>query len=199
MNDNAPCFEGPGGSDDAILTPMVNFIVNELAKVIDPRQPEPVVAIAETAERINDTRWFWVDDTGKTAELLAAPSVRDAHSALADATLDYVLRLSPEFIIQRRAAVPELRLVDANPERFLAYNSFFNLAGDLTRGAICPSIRFNDNRNRMVVQYGGTVIGFRYWGVVKLSISRARSNAGRSWRTRSASWSAIPAWSKASP
>jgi SAM-dependent methyltransferase len=164
VHDNTPCFEGLGGFDDAILTPMVNFIAKELAKVIDPLQPKPVVAIAETAERINDTRWFWVDDTGKTAELFAVPSVRDAHPALADATLDYVLRLSPELIIQRRAAVPELRLVDANPERFLAYNSFFNLAGDLTRGVICPSIRFNDNRNRMVAHYTGTVIGFRYWG-----------------------------------
>ena len=164
MDDNTRCFGRPSGSDDAILMPMVNFIVKELAKIIDPLQPEPVVAIAETAERINDTRWFWVDDTGKTAELFAVPSVRDAHPALADATLDYILRLSPEFIIQRRAAVPELKLVDAYPERFLAYNSFFNLAGDLTRGVICPSIRFNDNRNRMVAQYSGTVVGFRYWG-----------------------------------
>jgi tRNA (mo5U34)-methyltransferase len=143
---------------------MVNFIAKELAKVIDPKQPEPIVAIAETAERINDTRWFWVDDTAKTAELFAVPNVRDAYPALADATLDYVLRLSPELIIQRRSAVPELRLVDANPEKFLAYNSFFNLAGDLTRGVICPSIRFNDNRNRMVAQYGGSVISFRYRG-----------------------------------
>jgi tRNA (mo5U34)-methyltransferase len=96
--------------------------------------------------------------------LFAVPSVRDAHPELADATLDYILRLSPELIIQRRAAVPELRLVDANPERFRAYNSFFNLAGDLTKGVIYPSIRFNDNRNRMVAQYSGTVIGFRYRG-----------------------------------
>src|ERR1700730_13760779 len=107
--------EGLSGCDDAFLTRMVNFIVEKLVKVIDPLQPEPVVAIAETAERFNDTSWFWVDDTGKTAELFAVPSVRDAHPALADATLDYVLRLSPDLIIQRRAAVPELRLVDANP------------------------------------------------------------------------------------
>jgi tRNA (mo5U34)-methyltransferase len=164
VDDDRPWFEGLGGSDDSILTPMVNFIAKELAKVIDPKQPEPVVAIAETAERINDTRWFWVDDTAKTAELFAVPNVRDAYPALADATLDYVLRLSPELIIQRRSAVPELRLADATPEAFLAYNSFFNLSGDLTRGVICPSIRFNDNRNRMVTHYRGTLIGFRYWG-----------------------------------
>ena len=131
---------------------MVNFIVEKLAKVIDPSQPESIVAIAETAERFNDTSWFWVDDTGKTAELFAVPNVRDAHPALADATLDYVLRLSPDLIIQRRAAVPELRLVDADPKMFRAYNSFFNLTGDLTRGVVCPSIRFNDNRTRIVAR-----------------------------------------------
>src|SRR5215469_12026714 len=118
---------GLNGCDDAFLKPMVNFIVEKLVKVIDPLQPEPVVAIAETAERFNNTSWFWVDDTGKTAELFAVPSVRNAHPALADALLDYVLRLSPDLIIQRRAAVPELRLVDANPKMFRAYNSFFNL------------------------------------------------------------------------
>lgn len=156
--------EGLSGCDDAFLTRMVNFIVEKLVKVIDPLQPEPVVAIAETAERFNDTSWFWVDDTGKTAELFAVPSVRDAHPALADATLDYVLRLSPDLIIQRRAAVPELRLVDANPKTFRAYNSFFNLTGDLTRGVVCPSIRFNDNRTRIVAQYSGNMIRFRYRG-----------------------------------
>src|SRR6516162_7112013 len=89
VDDNRPRFEGLAGSDNTILTPMVNFIAKELAKVIDPLQPEPIVAIAETAERINDTRWFWVDDTAKTAELFAVPNVRDAYPALADATLDY--------------------------------------------------------------------------------------------------------------
>lgn len=156
--------EGLDGYDDAILTPMVNFIVEKLVKVIDPLRPEPVVAIAETAERFNDSSWFWVDDTGKTAELFAVPSVRDAYPALADAMLDYVLRLSPDLIIQRRAAVPELRLVDANPKTFRAYNSFFNLTGDLTRGVVCPSIRFNDTRTRIVAQYSGNMIRFRYRG-----------------------------------
>src|SRR5258708_19433963 len=105
---------------------MVNFIVEHLAKVIDHPRPEPVIAFAETAERFNDTSWFWVDDTGKTAELFAVPSVRDAHPALADATLDYVLRLSPDLIIQRRAAVPQLSLVDANPKTSRAPNTFFH-------------------------------------------------------------------------
>jgi len=151
-----------GVSDEAILTPMVNFIVENLAKAIDPTQDDPVIAVAETAERFNDTAWFWVDDTGKTAELFAVPTVRDAHPALADAMLDYVLRLSPDRLIHRRAAVPELRLVSADPEKFHAYNSFFILTGDLTRGVICPSIRYNDERTRVVAQYSGNLIRFEY-------------------------------------
>jgi SAM-dependent methyltransferase len=153
-----------GQGDDAILTPMVNFIVDNLVKVIDPSQTKPVIAIAETAERFNDTSWFWVDDTGKTAELFAVPKVRDAHPALADAMVDYVVRLSPDGIIHRRAAVPELKLVSSDPERFQAFNGFFKLTGDLTKGVICPSIRYNDDRARLVGQYCGNLIRFGYKG-----------------------------------
>lgn len=147
----------PMGADE-VLTSMVSFVVRHLAKSIDPTQDRPVVAIAETPERFNDTAWFWVDDTGKTAELFAVPQVRNSHRELSDATLDYVLRLSPESIIQRRSAVPELKLVDKDPEHFRAYNSFFNLSGNLKAGQVCPSIRFNDNRTRPVADYSGNVV-----------------------------------------
>src|SRR5215469_883083 len=143
---------------------MVKFIVEKLVRDIDPSQPEQNIAVAETAERFNDSNWFWVDDTAKTAELFAVPGVRDAQPALADALLDYVLRMSPNLIIHRRSAVQELKLVDANPPTFRAYNSFFNLTGDLTKGIVCPSIRFNDNRTRIVAEYSGNLICFRYRG-----------------------------------
>lgn len=152
----------PESSED-VLTRMVKFVVQNLAKVIDPTDAKSAIAIAETAERFNDTAWFWVDDTGKTAELFAVPNVRNAYPDLADATLDYVLRLSPDSVIQRRAAVPELKLLDKNPENFRAYNSFFNLTGNLKRGVICPSIRFNDNRTRPIAEYSGNIIHFTYW------------------------------------
>jgi len=93
-------------SADAVLARMVEFIVQNLAKPLDPARPDSPVAIAETAERFNDTAWFWADDSGKTAELFAVPRLRDTYPDLADAALDYVLRLSPERIIQRRSAVP---------------------------------------------------------------------------------------------
>src|SRR5256884_5163605 len=93
-------------SADAALAGMAEFIVQNLAKPLEPARPGSSIAIAETAERINDTAWFWADDSGKTAELFAVPRLRDTYPDLADAALDYVLRLSPERIIQRRSAVP---------------------------------------------------------------------------------------------
>lgn len=153
---------GLTGQGDALLTLMVDFTVDNLVKSINPTQSDPVIAIAETAERFNDTAWFWADDTGKTAELFAVPSVRDAHPALADATLDYILRLSPEQIIHRRAAMPDLKLLGDNPKGFFAYNSFFNLSGDLSRGIVCPSIRFNDDRTRVVTEFSGNQVEFTF-------------------------------------
>ena len=154
--------EGWKQAGDQILKPMVDFIVENLAKPLDPTQVEPVVAIAETAERFNDTAWFWADDTAKTAELFAIPSVRDAHPHLANTMLDYVLRLSSGHIIHRRAAMPDLRLVSDNPKSFVAYNSFFALSGDLSRGFVCPSIRFNDDRTRVGTEYSGNLIDFTF-------------------------------------
>ena len=159
---------------DAALTPLVDFIVDNLAKVIDPDKAEPVVAIAETAVRFMDTAWFWVDDTAKTAELFAVPSVHDAHPALADATLDYVLRLSRGPIIQRRSAVPDLKLINSDPENFHAYNNFFHFTGNLTRGIVSPSIRYNDDRTRAIGQYSGNLLSFRYgWRDHVLDIEEA--------------------------
>jgi SAM-dependent methyltransferase len=154
----------PSVPADVALDWMVRFIVENLVKPIDPTQPDSPIAIAETAERFNDTAWFWVDDSGKAAELFAVPSVRDAYPQIADALLDHVLRLSADRIIQRRLAVAELQLKDPNPEAFRAYNCFFNLTGNLKAGIVCPSIRFNDDRTRVLAQYSGNVLRFRYRG-----------------------------------
>jgi hypothetical protein len=149
---------------DVVLKQMANFIARRLAKPLDPARADSPIAIAETAERFNDSAWFWVDDSAKVAELFAVPQLRNAYPALADAALDHVLRLSPDRIIQRRSALPDLKLVDANPEAFSAYNSFFKLTGNLKAGIVRPSIRFNDNRSRFTAVYGGNVLRFRYRG-----------------------------------
>lgn len=149
---------------DDVLDRMTRFVAQHLAKPLDPSQPDSQIAIAETAEPFNDTAWFWVDDSGKSAELFAVPRVRDAYPELADAMLDYVLRLSSERIIQRRSALPQLKLRLASPEAFHAYNAFFHLTGDLTAGVVRPAIRFNDDRTRFVADYGGNVLRFRFGG-----------------------------------
>ncbi|MGD9879906.1 MAG: methyltransferase domain-containing protein [Reyranella sp.] len=154
--------EPEGRTGDRVLSLMVDFIVENLAKPMDPTQAEPVIAIAETAERFDDTAWFWTDDTAKTAELFALPRVRDAYPDLAKAMVDHVLRLSPDLIIHRRAALPELKLVSGDPRDFRAYNSIFNLSGNLTRGVVCPSIRFNDGRTLVAAEYSGNMVEFTY-------------------------------------
>jgi SAM-dependent methyltransferase len=156
--------EEPTLSAEVALQRMADFIIRHLAKPLDPDRPDSPVVIAETAERFNDTAWFWVDDSGKTAELFALPQLRDRYSDIADATLDHVLRLSLDRIIQRRWAAPQLRLLRDNPEDFHAYNSFFNLTGNLKAGIVRPSIRFNDNRTQFLGEYSGNVLRFRFRG-----------------------------------
>lgn len=149
---------------EVALRRMAEFIVRHLAKPLDPGRLDSPVAIAETAERFNDTAWFWADDAGKTAELFALPELRDAYPELAEAALDHVLRLSSDRVIQRRSALPQLRLVDATPESFRAYNSFFSVGGNLRTGILRPAIRFNDGRTRVVTDYSGNVLRFRFRG-----------------------------------
>src|SRR5262249_17058412 len=68
--------------DAAILGSMAAFVADRLAKPVDPTVPNSITAIAETAERFNDSSWFWVDDTGKSAELFAVPHRPDAYPKL---------------------------------------------------------------------------------------------------------------------
>lgn len=152
----------PSLSGDAALDRMVRFIANHLIKPIDPRLASSPLAVAETAERFNDSAWFWVDDSGKAAELFAAPQIRNARPDIADALLGHVLRLSADHIMHRRSAVPELRLVDDSAQAFSAYNCFFRCTGDLVSGAVRPAIRFNDDRTRFMGEFAGHSLEFWY-------------------------------------
>lgn len=155
-------FASPSLQGDAALDRMVRFIARHLIKPINAHDPASPLAVAETAERFNDSAWFWVDDSGKAAELFAVPKIRNAYPAIADALLDHVLRLSTDRIMHRRSAVPELHLVDASPQAFSAYNCFFRLTGDLVSGAVRPAIRFNDDRTRFLGEFGGQSLEFWY-------------------------------------
>jgi SAM-dependent methyltransferase len=150
---------------EVLLERCATFIERHLAKPVDLGQGKPVRAIAETPERFNDTSWFWADDAGKVAELLALPALRNSHRDTAETALDFVLRLSPDRIIHRRAAKPELELVSGTATNFHARNAFFQLTGNTSKGVVNPAIRFNDDRTRYIVDYAPGILSFRYRGL----------------------------------
>ena len=143
-----------------ILSAMVAFIKRRLVKTAEiggQRFP----ALAETAERFNDTSWFWTDDNAKAAELLAEPGLYDADPAHADAALDFVLRMSEGAVIQRRCSPPELRVLSADPRAFRVETAFFILEGDLSRGLVRHALRFNDGRTATAAQHTGNSVSVR--------------------------------------
>jgi len=118
---------------DSTLPAMVAFIKRRLVKTAE-MGGQRFPALAETAERFNETSWFWTDDNAKAAELLAEPGLYDADPTPADAALDFVLRMSEGAVIQRRCGPPELRVLSADPRAFRVETAFFILEGDLSRG-----------------------------------------------------------------
>lgn len=145
---------------DSTLPAMVAFIKRRLVKTAEvggQRFP----ALAETAERFNDTSWFWTDDNAKAAELLAEPGLYDADPAYADAALDFVLRMSEGAVIQRRCGPPELRVLSTDPRAFRVETAFFILEGDLSQGLVRHALRFNDGRTVTAAQHTGNMVSVR--------------------------------------
>ena len=145
---------------DNTLPAMVAFIKRRLVKTAEiggQRFP----ALAETAERFNDTSWFWTDDNAKAAELLAEPGLYDADPTYADAALDFVLRMSEGAVIQRRCGPPELRVLSADPRAFRVETAFFILEGDLSLGLVRHALRFNDGRTATAAQHTGNSVSVR--------------------------------------
>ena len=147
-------------ADAATLRAMRAFIVNRLSKPVD-MGCEQFTALSETAERFNETRWFWTDDNAKAAELLAEPGFYDRDPAPADAAIDFVMRMSGGAVIGRRCGPPELRVLSTDPKAFRAETAFFILEGDLSRGVVRQSLRFNDGRTVIAAQHTGNVLDFR--------------------------------------
>lgn len=151
-------------ASDGVLPRMAAFIAERLAKPAT-LGGDTLLAVAETAERFDDSSWFWTDDNAKVAELLALPLLRERHPALADAALDFVLRMSEGPVIRRRSGMPELQVVSADPCAFHVRNAFVTVEGDLSRGVLRPSARFNDTRGQDVVHYAADVVLFRSRGL----------------------------------
>lgn len=151
------------------LDAMARLIARRLVKPIDPADPLAPLAIAETAERFNDSAWFWIDDAGKAAELFALPRLRKEWPHVADALIDQILALSPGELMHRRMALPELRLFDPAPTAFAAQTAFFSVTGDLAAGAVRPTIRYNDGRGRFIGEFAGHSLHFT-WGLKRHAI-----------------------------
>jgi len=143
-----------------ILPPMVAYIKRRLVKTAT-MGAESFPALAETAERFNDTSWFWTDDNAKAAELLCEPSLFDADPVTAEAAIDFVLRMSEGAVIQRRCGPPELRVLSTDPRAFRMETAFFILEGDLSQGLVRHSLRFNDGRTVTAAQHTGNTITIR--------------------------------------
>ncbi len=157
----------PAALDHSTLRAMRSFIVNRLAKTVDLGN-ESFIALSETAERFNETRWFWTDDNAKAAELLAEPGFYDSDPTHADAAIDFVLRMSQGAVIQRRCGPPEMRVLSTDPKAFRVETAFFILEGDLSLGVVRQSLRFNDGRTVIAAQHTGNMLSFRYGGRARL-------------------------------
>ena len=144
---------------------LVRFIRERLAKRADLGDGAgSFTALSETAERFNDTSWFWVDDNAKAAELLALPALYRQDSSLLDATIDFVLRLSEGPVIRRRCGPAEIAVDAADPCAFRVRTAFFNVTGDLSRGVVRQSVRFNDGRTMDAVHLTGNLVECRVGG-----------------------------------
>ena len=147
----------------ATLKAMTDFIVERLVKPVSIGA-DHFNALSETAERFNETSWFWTDDNAKAAELLCSPETYDRDPVPGDAAIDFILRMSPGDIIQRRCGQPELRVVAADPQAFRIETAFFIVEGDLSKGVVRQSLRFNDGRTIVAAQHTGNTLRFRHIG-----------------------------------
>ena len=62
------------------------------------------------------------------------------------------LRMSKGAIIQRRCGPTELRVVASDPRAFRIETAFFIVEGDLSKGVVRQSLRFNDGRTIVAAQ-----------------------------------------------
>ena len=150
--------------DRAALDAMVAYIQQRLVKTVSLTGEDNFLALAETSERFNDTRWFWTDDNAKAIELLCEPSIFDADPSYTNAAIDFVMRMSEGAVIQRRCGPPELRVLSTDPHAFRVETAFFIIEGDLSKGIVRHALRFNDGRTVTAAQHTGNIISFRYRG-----------------------------------
>ncbi|WP_149535402.1 hypothetical protein [Siccirubricoccus phaeus] len=139
------------------------FLKAQLAKPVS-FQGGRTLALAETAQPFNNSRWYWTDDNAKALELLAQPAIRDADPGFTDQILDFVLGMSASDLIWRRLAEPQLQASQPAPQVFEVVNPFHRFWGDLSRGMVLQGGRFNDGRDREAAAHTGNLVEFRLQG-----------------------------------
>lgn len=129
-----------------------------------PVQDRTHLALAETEHLFGNARWFWTEDNAKALELLAQPPIWNADPGFAEAILDFVLAMSPGPLIFRRAAEPQLQVLEADPKAFRVVNAFCRFTGDLSRGLVHQGHRSNDGDDRIAARHTGNLVEFRHRG-----------------------------------
>lgn len=142
---------------------MAALLADTLAKPITI-EGQPHIALAETASPIGNSAWFWTDDNAKALELFSLPELHDSYPKLARGLLNFVLQMGNGECILRRWSAPQLQVIKDNCRDFLVVNCFARFSGDLSRGLVEQSIRFNDGREAPIVTHTGNYLEFDLYG-----------------------------------
>lgn len=148
-------------SADPAVGPALRLLKAALPRLLVLRGV-PHLVLAETERVFDNARWSWTDDNAKALELLAQPAIWNADPDFAEAILDFVLAMSDGPLIFRRAAEPQLQVLQADPRAFRVVNAFCEFTGDLSRGIVRQGGRFNDGRGRPSAQHTGNLVEFRH-------------------------------------
>ena len=170
----------PADLDTAPPSPLTAEIRDGL-DFIEARLLQPVTvqgaamqAIAETAQPFNDSHWYWTDD--KPRPWSSSPCRRcGTPSPRSPTVLDFVLAMSPGEAIWRRLAAPQLQARRLDPKDSLVVTPFHSFEGDLSRGLLRQSVRFNDGRERVAAVHTGHLVEFRSAAASIASTSRTAS------------------------
>ena len=148
---------------DVYRDPMVAYIRDRLVKSITIGG-QSYRALSETAEPVGNSVWFWTDDNAKALALLSLPAIRDSTGGLCDAVMDFVMKMGEGDAILRRWAAPQLQIMRSDPRDFLVQNSFYSFFGDLSRGLVKHSLRYNDGREAPIAIHSGNFFDFELNG-----------------------------------
>jgi hypothetical protein len=85
--------------------------------------------------------FFAAEANARAAELLLLPGLREAHTALSDALLDFVMAMAEAPVPCRRAVAGGIELVRDDPTAPEARTPFFRLSGNLARGELRQALR----------------------------------------------------------